>query len=407
MNAVGTVQKWLFGTMDDQDRQDIFDHLKITDENNRNAIKNLNNQIKINMNYNQTLSNLKLLIANDRVKISKALSETNQYLKDFIEKILFMDQEIKLRYIQTRINQILDNIVSTKNNIIHPSMFTLEELEEYKIDFHKLKLLKAGLLKYDNELLIFAIKIPRDYILTDLELITGIPNSNNYEIKDSNELIVKVNEKIYKYKENSMLKDIKLSENCIVNKNCKLKFNNVSSIDEIDDETILLKNMKNEILEQNCNKRKFVLKGNYLINFSNCTIKIKNRIFENAKFTILDKYFYPAEKINSTIIKPINFEEITINNTANIQEIKELQYHKKITQGTNIGIIVVLIAIIGIIIFKNFKEKKQTIKIVNNSKPESFDLKGGGVTYLEPDKSKISDLSDHHVTKVNLKPSVW
>lgn len=49
INGVGTLYKWLFGTMDDIDRQEIVQHFEIIDTNNHNAINNLNKQIHILM----------------------------------------------------------------------------------------------------------------------------------------------------------------------------------------------------------------------------------------------------------------------------------------------------------------------------------------------------------------------
>ncbi|XP_049308582.1 uncharacterized protein LOC125777521 [Bactrocera dorsalis] len=74
LNAVGTVQKWLYGTMDDNDRQDLEQHLNIIDTNNHKAIETINKQIDINTNFNKTFLELKRLMHNDRDMISAKLN---------------------------------------------------------------------------------------------------------------------------------------------------------------------------------------------------------------------------------------------------------------------------------------------------------------------------------------------
>lgn len=409
INLGGTINKWLFGTMDDNDRQEILEHLQVVDENSHNSIQNLNKQIKINESFNKTLLNLKELIEDDRKKILQSINETNFHIKNLSETISFLDQETKLRYIENKINQILDNIVAAKNNFIHPSMLTTEELDLYKVDIHKLKLLKVGVLEYQNKFLVFAIKIPRDYILTELQLIKPVPNKQNFEIDEKDELIVEINNNTYNYNESSNLKDLKLSNHCMTKKKCTLKYNNVTSIEEIDDETILLKNMYNDSLIQNCDKRKYQLKGNFLINFNNCTLEIKRQKFYNKKITILDKYYYPVENIQIITQKTIDFNKIIIENEKNIEEIKELKFHRNIMYGTNISVtFLVAISILIVISYICWKNKKDKIKIINNMKPEASDSKRGGATYIEfPMVSGPTVLPDAYRIPTKPKPMAW
>lgn len=409
INVVGSAQKWLFGTMDDTDRQEILAHLQITDENNHNIIKNFNKQIKINDHYNKTLSDLKILIENDRTKILQSINSTNQNVQELNYKILFLDQETKLRYFENKVNQILDNIMATKNNIIHPSMLTLEELDFYNIDFYKLKLLKAGVMEYKDQFLVFAIKIPKSYITTELQMIKAMPNSQMLEINESEELIVEIKGKQYEYKEEALLKDLKISKNCIFQEKCILTYNNVTSIESIDDETILLKNMYNEPLWQNCDKRLINLTGNYLINFNNCTLGIKEKKFYNKKITIYDRYYYPSKTIQIATVKSINFDEIILENINNLNELKELKYHKNVMYGTNISILIVfLISLLIVISFLCWKKKKEKIRIVNNVKPETSDSKRGGVTYISPQHPKhLEDLPETYKIQSKQKPLAW
>lgn len=146
--------------------------------------------------------------------MTKAFDELSKQNNEIIRKSLYLDQMIKLRYLENKINQIQDNIASAKHNIVHPSILTAEEIEAYNIDFYKLKLIKLGIMKYKDELLVIAIKIPQNYIRTDLKLITPLPNKDFIEIEENNEYIVEIENKILTYQEDTMLKDLKTSKMC-------------------------------------------------------------------------------------------------------------------------------------------------------------------------------------------------
>lgn len=48
INMIGTINKWISGSMDDEGRQIINDSLETIIANNHNLIKNMNTHIKIN-----------------------------------------------------------------------------------------------------------------------------------------------------------------------------------------------------------------------------------------------------------------------------------------------------------------------------------------------------------------------
>lgn len=73
INTAGTVYKWLFGLMDEEDRTDISEHLSIIDTNNLNLIKNMNQQIYINSHFNHTIHILADTIMHDRLIINDTM----------------------------------------------------------------------------------------------------------------------------------------------------------------------------------------------------------------------------------------------------------------------------------------------------------------------------------------------
>jgi len=78
INIAGTAMKWLYGTMDDNDRQEI-EHLKVIDENNHAIINSLNKNILINDHFNKTFETLKKIIESDRSNKEGTPTRTHRF----------------------------------------------------------------------------------------------------------------------------------------------------------------------------------------------------------------------------------------------------------------------------------------------------------------------------------------
>lgn len=120
LNIGGTVQKWLFGVMDDSDRQNILQHLINHQENNHQIINTINQQININDNIQKSINNLKETIIDDREKITNTLNNINTYNNELRNEILYHDQIIKLKFLNDKIDIILDSIASARYKLFHP-----------------------------------------------------------------------------------------------------------------------------------------------------------------------------------------------------------------------------------------------------------------------------------------------
>lgn len=381
INGVGSIYKWLFGLMDNDDKEEILEHLKYADINGHNAINTLNKQITINTHFNESIEIIKKAIENDRDKIDKTFEEVKRRNNEIVRRLLYTDQMLKLKSLENKITQIQENIASAKNNIIHPGVLTPEEIEKFDIDYFKLKLMKMGIMSYANDSLIIAIKIPIDFFITDLKLITPLPNNKYFEIDERNELIVTVNNITYTYEENLMFSDLKKSKNCIVTKDCKLKYNNATNIEVIDDDIILIKNAVNARLTQNCDNRDIVLNKNYFINFYNCELKILNENFVNRKTVVNEKFIYPTSDLTNVIFEEkIDFQKIKLNQFENIEQIKELVYHKNVSYGINITLILFIIIVIMLYVSykkycKNKNNENVNINIELETNPTTSHLK--------------------------------
>ena len=65
----------------------------------------------------------------------------------------------KLKFIENKVQEIQENIVAAKYNMVHPSMLTKEEIEKYEIDCYT-------------------------FFETKIQLITPLPNKNKIQISE-------------------------------------------------------------------------------------------------------------------------------------------------------------------------------------------------------------------------------
>lgn len=368
INIGGKVYKWLFGTMDDDDRQEILEHLSVTEQNSHNSIETLNKQIIINNSMNKSLHHLKTAVENDRKEISIFLQKIKNTNNEIVKEIIYLDQLTKLKTLEHKIDQIQDNVVSAKSNIIHPSMFTTQEIEKFEIDFYKLRMLKVGIMTYSDHSLIIAVLIPDNYIKTDLKMITPIPNKNKIEIDANDEYIVEIDNQTFAYQDNVPLRKLKITNHCTYYNTCKFNFNNITSILSLDEETIIVKNVFFEKVNQDCDDRKFKLEGNFFINFNNCSITIRNQTFSNKKFIIKEKYFYPNfNKFENLSISNVNpkFTNIITEHFENIKQIEELKFHKTVSYGIS-ATLVIIIVVISVVLYCLIKRNNVKVTIKEN-----------------------------------------
>lgn len=385
INGIGIMSNWLFGTMDEQDRQNIEKHLQLIDQNNHVLITNYNDQIKINNQFHRTINQIKTIIENDR----KIVSNQINILEDSLSKQnLYLDLLLKIQFIKEKIYAIQDNIASIRHGIIHPNILTEEEIENYEIDFYKLQYLKLGLAQFKESSLLLAIKIPRKIKSVQLEVIIPVPNKENKEIDSVNEIIFTFNNKTYTYEKLKTLNELTLSKHCIFKNNCQLINNKLIEIVKIDKETILIKNANNLHINQSCDNRNIIVSNHVLIHFNNCTLNIMDHYFSNLKNMFQERFYYPLNQTYNFKNK-ITFNEIVLENENNVNVIKELKIHKHVSYIFDM--IIFVIGIIGaIVLFKKFGYFKINKRIQENS-----NLKEGEVTYSpNPLCNKVHYLPD-------------
>lgn len=376
-NGFGTILKWVYGTMDNNDRENIENHFLITDQNNHQLINNMNQQVRINDNFNKTFTQLKNVIELDRKKITEKMNYIDKVNSKIIKETYFVEQMFKLNIIKEQVEHIQQNIVSAKSGILQPNILTSEEIIKYNIDFKKLLKIRLGIAETNDEKIIFAIKLPVETIKVDKILIIPITNKDSKEIDFDAEYIVEIQNKTYTFIENKPMNELKLSKHCIIYKNCKFIKNTEEEIIEIANNILILKNCKNKYLNNTCNKTEHNLNGNYMITFNNCTLNIENKKYSNKIYTITKTFITPVDEDLVITQNQLTFDEIVLKQENNIKTINELKYHKVASYG--IGSIAILITIIFAVIIL-CKHKKLKVKIINRIQ-ENPKTREGRVTY--------------------------
>lgn len=394
INAGGSMLKWVFGTMDDLDRDEIEKHLTVIDKNNHEVIETVNQQIKINYSFNKSFALIQNAIESDRILLNTKINEIGKRINT---QYLFFEQMTKIDFIRRYVETIQDNIASARLGIIHPEILTNVEIKTYNIDSKKLSQIRLGIAKNQDESLIFAIKIPTEFRQFDRKILIPIPNSQGKQIDQEIEYIVEVNNKSYSFENAKSLKELRLSKHCIFKNNCKFITNHEEDYIEIGDDILILNNMYHRNFSSSCDERKFILIGNYFVSFQNCSIFIDNKQFINTVGTFKSHFIIPVNDTANLTKEKLTFEDIVLIQEKNVKEIKELKYQKfvNIGLGSSSAFLVISIAI-----FVYFFVRKRNFKLSFEKRiQENPYSSGGGVT--------LDDVTDHsrnkeeNVTKIS------
>lgn len=394
INGGGTLLKWIFGTMDNNDKLDIEKHLSTIDINNHNIITSMKQQIQINDNFQKSILQLKDAIDNDRKQILLKINSLNSLQYELYKNNLFTEQMRNLNIIKSRVEHIQESIASVRLGLLNPNILTKEEIKKYNIDFKKLVHIRLGVAKILEKKITFAIKIPTNYIILNKKLILPIPNLNNKIINEKRKYSLERNGTYFEFNTEKSYKELIPLTTCIFSSNCKLiNSNSKNKILELDDNVLILENCNNLVMNSNCDERKFVLNGNFFIDFINCNISINNQTFSNEQNIFTEKFVLPNIK-SELFNNSLTFEETILETQNNIKEIIELKYHKIANYG--MSTLIIIIVIINCIFFYK-KQKKENNKV--NEIQENAQSKGGGVK-----SSNMTNAHTHHPNKS--RPSI-
>lgn len=380
MNIVGKTSKWLFGTMDAEDEQVIDKQIRLLEANNEQTIEGLNQQIRINDYFNETLRMLTQNNFENQNKILKQYDDLSVELKNLLKYQKTLEVSLKLQIIEDKVDHILDNIASIKSGILHPGILTSEEISEFKITVEKLENARTGILLMDNDKLLINIKIPIKYKKIPYKLLTPIPDKNNQEISEEPQLFLEINETKYVMDFKPMYEnELKPLETCL-NTVCERRLNVKEKIVQLDSNVVLGINLKEPLIINNCDDRKIKVKGNFIFHVQNCNITIHNKTFSHTYKTFEDNDIFEIlyndwEKTNITL------KELTLQHIDNLKEIHKIKFQKKIIFGIQgIAFIIIIVLVVGMSYMICKKQKfKYIIERKNLHQESKQELKEGGV----------------------------
>lgn len=379
VNILGTGLKWIAGTMNDDDRVEIEEHLKVVDENNHNAIENLNKNIYINDHFNRTLNRLKTAIDTDRKTVLQKFNAISKNDDRLLEELNYVDVLLKLKILSDDVERIQNNIASAKLNVMTSNILTDQEIIDFGIDFYELQYIQLGAARYRNDHIIFVIKFPKDMITVRRSLMTPMTDDNSTQLNFEPQEIIYYNGTIYDYEQHPDIGRMKRSNLCIYRGSCRKIKQYKQELMEIEPGLVLLKNSNGICVTSNCDERTILVRGNYLFAFHDCQITVGNETFSNSDKIYKDNFIIPSrDQVQNDDLEP-TFDDIVLSEMENVKQIEELKYHKTFSNNSIVVIFIIIIVIILLstmsCMYMMFKQNSLKRKI-----QENFYTKGGGVT---------------------------
>lgn len=417
---MGTGLRFIFGVMDNNDRQEIEDHLETIKGNNKNLIKNANEQFVINSKISEQINNITSHI---NIVQNRIVSEINK-LDNKIEKINFNFKLFEIKFeimeninlIQNQITNIKEIILSSKLKILSKNILTIiEEIKMYNITIEMYPYIKNCILLKNNTI-IFVISLPNfTEGLCSNVIVEKIPNKNNeLELNIEPTKVLICNKEIFKYISNYYVMKtdlIKFNDTCISNllnnkeMVCEFRKNTKSEIKIILNNIVITKNLYPSLIYNNCSvQNEIKISGNNLIKFSDCGISLNEIKVENYEKEYRNKVlpFFDREIIIKNNSNPFNLEQIhyqNINNTKKIEEIvfqHSWKWYANII--TDVMIVIVIIPIIITIIYLKYNFKSILPNIELKMIRREPNLKEGGVMSVVPSPPPIPNTLTSNTT---------
>lgn len=400
LNIVGKGLRYLTGVMDNNDRDEIQKHYEIIELNNRNIIKNLNDQISINSQISDQMENITNHINEVQNKVTVKINEFQNHISKLDQQLHFfiITTEINenINILAKQISKIKEIILASKLEILPRDIFTQEEIQDNNITVEMLPHIKNCVLFKEN-VIVFVLSIP-NFVknLYTRVLIKKIPNKNNSLELSTNvdrviiskqTIYVNVNKKTISQKELIPYKDQCIS-NLLNNKIMKCNFirNVTEEIEAISDNVIITKNLNETFLINNCGEQLGIkIKGNNIIKFVNCKISIGTFQQENLEAEYHGKVLPNIEReiTIEEVVNELNLDSLYfkhINNTHHLEEIKLSNTRRWYTNLTTNMIIAAAVLIIVLYLFIRCRGKQTEVKIQLESRRQESTLEEGGVT---------------------------
>lgn len=386
INIAGKAMKYIYGVMDSDDRDEIFNRLEEELANNKLVMDEMNHQFIINKRFTSAIENVTKTFQENFKKVSNNILNNLQITKALKNSAKIL--EFKVQLIE-EINDLrwyilaLNSYVSDANRgHVNMNMFNSMERDIYNISNNEIQYMSAFLKTFKKSIFLI-VGIPvfsqKKYYKIVIE---PIPSIRGMEIKIQSKVAITDGEFMYHFEKDLILESkLKLyDDNCIKNLynqnlSCVYIKNKKTSVDLIHDNLIVTKNFPYTEIIHNCNPLQIginittFIQDNNVITFENCSIYIFgkrytsympsyfikvsptiNIIVEKIHLELDEKHFFSS--LNNIDIK---FQNVTLNMTEmqdNIKEIHEIHFARQDSMMEKIqwyGILILILLFITII----------------------------------------------------------
>ena len=399
IDVFGTGFKYLYGIMDEEDRQDIENHFKNLEATNSKLIKNNDKQITINNEMTKQLQNISSSINQSYEKITRRIDEFSQTITRFDQEIYQLHFEMliqkNMNALTNEIQKLKEIILMSRLNVLSRDILTYDEIINNNITIEELSEIQLRIAMYNSTLLLI-LSIPNyETALYANVIIAPVPNKDDHlQLKPEITRVLSLNNILYyptKYKKqlNKVIDKCvqTLFENPMIE--CKFEINTETFVNTITENIALIANSKDDLI-QNCNTQKIQLNGTYLLKFENCQIQVNQTIISNKNYVnhlILPNVLKKMTKLVD--VSNITLEKIHLQNINNLDKIIDVQYtHVQYRNGSFIVISLLLCIIIGSSIIY-YRQRKVHLQIYQ----PVVELKKGRVMITEPNEINSKESS--------------
>lgn len=317
-DALGSAWKWLAGNPDNEDLQIINTTLN-------QIIDGSNTQITINQEMGHKLQQL--------TKTMNNVISVADYKIDSIQQLEMLKLVSNIDTINSILQSIQDAIVGARLAIPHSRILSMEEannvkqiLEQQGIRINILEEIfdyAVPKVTTNSETLLYILQIPQ--MSSDAESLAIRPLTvQNEKILSHTEYLIRLGRTLYST--TTPLSTVQLANNiekfndsCISplilgrTSTCTVTKNQNSEIKYLTDGKILVDNAKNLNLSSDCGPEDRKLSGNFLLTFSNCTVKLNGNLYTSTEKRSNEKdieaAFYDV-KINKRPLELHNIEKL-------------------------------------------------------------------------------------------------
>lgn len=159
LNIVGTGLKYIYGTMDDNDRREIESQLQVLETNTHNAITQSNNQIQINEQFDEQLEKLTTLYSSQMKKIIEQYTEMRNTSTQQQKELKSEQVKYHLAHLKEIIDKVEGIMLTSSLGLLSQNILTDEEIQANNITFEKLQGIRMTVATSGRNI-IFIIRVP-------------------------------------------------------------------------------------------------------------------------------------------------------------------------------------------------------------------------------------------------------